>query len=93
MSSMGRREFVALLGGAAAACVSWPMTARAQQSERVRRVGVLMGIAENDPNSQSRIAALLQGLQELGWTNGRNVHIDARWSAGDTRRIRNMRQS
>jgi putative tryptophan/tyrosine transport system substrate-binding protein len=89
MSGMGRREFVALLGGATVACVSRPMTARAQQPERVRRVGVLMGIAENDPDSQSRIAALLQGLQELGWTNGRNVHIDARWSAGDTRRIRN----
>jgi putative ABC transport system substrate-binding protein len=89
MTGMGRREIVALLGGATVACVSWPMTARAQQPERVRRVGVLMGIAENDPDSQSRIAALLQGLQELGWTNGRNVHIDARWSAGDTRRIRN----
>jgi ABC-type uncharacterized transport system substrate-binding protein len=80
-----RRDFITLLGGAAA----WPLATRAQQGERVRRVGVLMGIAENDPDSRARIAALLQGLQELGWTNGRNVHIDARWSAGDTRRIRN----
>jgi putative tryptophan/tyrosine transport system substrate-binding protein len=82
---MKRRAFITLIGGAAA----WPLAARAQHSERMRRIGVLMGIAENDPDSRARIAALLQGLEELGWTNGRNVHIDARWSAGDTGRIRN----
>src|SRR5437016_4364316 len=83
-ANMQRREFISLLGGAAA----WPLGARAQQPERMRRMGALLGIAENDSDSQARIAALLQGLQELGWTNGRNLHIDVRWSAGDTPRIR-----
>jgi putative tryptophan/tyrosine transport system substrate-binding protein len=80
-----RREFITLLGGAAA----WPIAALAQQSERVRRIGVLMGQAANDPEGQARIAAFLQGLQELGWSVGRNVRIDIRWSAGnadDTRK-------
>jgi putative ABC transport system substrate-binding protein len=81
-----RREFITLLGGAAAA---WPLSARAQQGERVRRIGVLTGQAANDQDGQARLAALLQGLQELGWSVGRNVHIDIRWAAGnaeDTRR-------
>src|SRR5215813_4541801 len=80
-----RREFISLLGGAAAA---WPLAARAQQSERMRRIGVLTDQAENDPEGQARIAAFLQGLAQLGWTDGRNVRIDTRWSAGDADRIR-----
>ena len=75
--AMRRREFISLLGGAAA----WPLTARAQQSERMRRIGVLMDLAENDPEGQVRIAAFLQGLAQLGWTDGRNVRIDIRWAA------------
>jgi ABC-type uncharacterized transport system substrate-binding protein len=75
-----RREFMSLLGGAAAA---WPFAARAQQGERVRRIGVLMGQAANDPEGQARLAAFLQGLQELGWSVGRNVRIDIRWFAGN----------
>ena len=80
---MRRREFIGLLGGAAA----WPLVARAQQAERVRRIGVLMGIA-NDPEGQARVAAFVQRLQELGWTDGRNVRIDTRWGSGDAERIR-----
>ena len=75
-----------LLGGAAAA---WPLAARAQQAERMRRIGVLMAAAADDPESQARIAAFLQGLQQLGWTDGRNVRIDTRWAttnADDLRR-------
>jgi putative ABC transport system substrate-binding protein len=78
-----RREFIKLLGGAAAA---WPLTARAQ--ERTRRIGVLSALAADDPESMARIAAFLQGLQELGWSVGRNVRIDYRWGAGDPDRIR-----
>ena len=70
---MRRREFITLLGGAAAA---WPLAARAQQGERMRRIGVLMSCAADDPEAQARIAAFLQGLQQLGWTDGRNVRID-----------------
>ena len=80
-----RREFITLLGGAAAA---WPLAARAQQGERVRRIGVLMNVAADDPEAQARNAAFLQGLQELGWTVGRNVRIDYRWAAGDADRLR-----
>jgi ABC-type uncharacterized transport system substrate-binding protein len=80
-----RREFITLLGGAAAAR---PLTARAQQGERVRRIGVLMGQAADDPEGQARIAAFHQGLQEWGWTIGRNVRIDIRWETGDADRIR-----
>jgi len=76
---LGRRKFLATLGGAAAA---WPLAARAQQRERVRRIGVLMNTASDDPQSLQRIAAFLQGLQELGWTVGRNVQIDTRWRVG-----------
>ena len=77
---MRRREFITLLGGAAAA---WPLAARAQQAERMRRIGVLMSMAADDPKRQARIAAFLQGLQQLGWTDGRNVRIDTRWAAGN----------
>ena len=70
---MRRREFITLLGGAAAA---WPLAARAQQAERMRRIGVLMPLAADDPEGQARIAAFLQGLQQLGWTDGRNVRIE-----------------
>ena len=79
-----RREFITLLGGAAA----WPLAARAQQPERMRRIGVLMAVAADDPEGQARIAAFLQGLQQLGWTVGRNVRIDTRWAAGDADDIR-----
>ena len=82
---MRRREFITLLGGAAAA---WPLAARAQQGERMRRVGVLMRIAADDPEGQTRLAAFLQGLRELGWTDGRNVRIEYRWGAGDVDRYR-----
>jgi putative tryptophan/tyrosine transport system substrate-binding protein len=82
---MKRREFISLLGGAAAA---WPLAARAQQTERVRRIGVLMNIAADDPEAPVRVAAFAQGLQELGWTIGRNLRIEYRWSAGDADRIR-----
>ena len=81
-----RRHFITLLGGAAAA---WPLAARAQQSKRIRRVGVLMPYVANDPQAQARNAAFLQGLQQLGWTVGNNVEIDYRWSGGneeDTRK-------
>jgi putative ABC transport system substrate-binding protein len=73
-----RREFITLLGGAA----TWPLAARAQQAERVRRIGVIVG-APNDLLRQARHAAFLQALQQLGWTEGRNVHIDARWFSGN----------
>jgi ABC-type uncharacterized transport system substrate-binding protein len=85
MSDMKRREFITLLGGAAAA---WPLAARAQQPERMRRVGVLMNTAADDSVGQTRIAAFLQGLQQLGWSVGRNVQIDTRWAAGDADRTR-----
>jgi putative ABC transport system substrate-binding protein len=75
-----RREFITLLGGA----VAWPLAARAQQAERMRRVGVLMSTGADDPEGQSRIAAFLDGLQRLGWTDGRNAQIDIRWPKGGT---------
>jgi putative ABC transport system substrate-binding protein len=83
---MKRREFITLLGGAA---VAWPLAARAQQGDRIRRIGVLSALAEDDPESQARHAAFLQTLQQLGWTEGRNMRIDQRWGAGnaaDTRK-------
>ena len=76
---MNRRAFITLLGGAAAA---WPLTARAQQPERMRRIGVLHLQAADDPEQQARIAAFRQGLQQFGWIDGRNLRIDFRWSAG-----------
>jgi len=81
---MKRRQFITILGGAAA----WPLAARAQQSERMRRIGVLMNLAADDPEAQVRLAAFHQGLQELGWTVGRNLRIDTRWGAGDADRYR-----
>src|SRR5262249_53830765 len=72
---MRRREFITLLGGAAAA---WPIAARAQQRERTRRIGVLINFAADDPAAQSRLTAFLQGLAQLGWTEGGNAHIDIR---------------
>jgi putative tryptophan/tyrosine transport system substrate-binding protein len=83
---MRRREFMTVLGGAA---VGWPLAARAQ-GERMRRIGVLMGIAESDPARQSFEAAFTEALQELGWSNGRNIRIEYRWGAGDAERIRNF---
>ena len=82
---MKRREFVTLLGGAAAA---WPMAVRAQQADRMRRIGVLMSQAANDTEGQARVASFLQGLQELGWSVGRNAQIDTRWSAGSAEDVR-----
>ena len=82
---MKRREFITLIGGAAAA---WPFTARAQQTEQMRRIGVLIPAATDDKIFQARLAALLQGLQQLGWSDGRNLRIDIRWGAGDADLIR-----
>jgi len=80
---MRRREFIAGLGSAAA----WPLAARAQQPERMRRIGVLMGWNEMDREAQSNLAAFVQELQQLGWTDGRNMRIDYRWSNGDVDRM------
>src|SRR6266536_1758480 len=83
---MRRRDIITLLGGAAAA---WPLAARAQQGERVRRIGVLTsGATADDPDGRTRSAAFLQGLQQLGWIDGRNIRIDYRWGAGDADSMR-----
>jgi ABC-type uncharacterized transport system substrate-binding protein len=79
-----RREFITLLGGAAA----WPVAARAQQPERMRRIGVLSGVAAEDQNNKVRLAAFQQSLQQLGWTSGHNVHIDYRFAAGNPENYR-----
>jgi putative ABC transport system substrate-binding protein len=84
---MRRRDFITLLGGAAAA---WPIAARAQQAARVRRIGVFFPSAANDPAQMSQIAALLQGLQESGWTDGRNVRIEFRWGSGNAEQYRKI---
>ena len=76
---MRRRDFITVIGSAAA----WPLIAVAQQSDRMRRIGVLMGFAESDPEGQALVAAFREGLQQLGWTEGRNVRIDYRWTALD----------
>ena len=76
---MRRREFITLLGGATAA---WPLAARAQQAERVRRIGVLANLAENDPEERRRLAAFQQALQKLGWRDGDNVRLDHRHTLG-----------
>ena len=89
MLEIRRREFITFLGGAAAA---WPVAARAQQGDRVRRIGVLMGGVENDPVAKGRLSALAKALAGLGWTDGRNVRIDLRWAGGDTNRIRALAQ-
>jgi putative ABC transport system substrate-binding protein len=84
MLDIKRREFITVLGGAAA----WPLAARAQQGERMRGIGVLMNLAADDPEAQRRMTAFVQGLQQFGWTDGRNMRIDARWSAGQPERLR-----
>jgi putative tryptophan/tyrosine transport system substrate-binding protein len=84
---MRRREFITLLGGAAA---GWPLAARAQQPQRMRRIGVLDTLAGDDPEASVRHGAFMQGLQVLGWAIGRNVRIDTRWAAGDAGRIRSL---
>jgi putative tryptophan/tyrosine transport system substrate-binding protein len=88
MSGIGRREFVALLGGAMA--TTWPLATRAQQPERMRRIGVLMLYPENDPEGQLRATAFRQGLQKLGWVVGHNVQIDFQWGFGDADWIRSV---
>ncbi|HEY9359716.1 MAG TPA: ABC transporter substrate-binding protein, partial [Xanthobacteraceae bacterium] len=85
MSCHGRREFITLLGGAAA---TWPVVARAQQRDRTRRIGVLMPASADDAESQTRVGAFLQGLQQLGWTIGRNVRVDTHWATSDAASIR-----
>jgi putative ABC transport system substrate-binding protein len=82
---MKRREFITLVGGAAA---GWPLAVRAQQPERMRRIGVLLPLTATDPEDQARLAAFLQGLQETGWSVGRNLRIDTRWGEGEIERIR-----
>jgi putative tryptophan/tyrosine transport system substrate-binding protein len=82
-SDMRRREFITLLGGAAA----WPLTARAQQSERVRRIGVLMPYIESDREGQSNVSAFREGLEKLGWVERRNISIDIRWAGQDMEKI------
>jgi putative ABC transport system substrate-binding protein len=86
---MKRREFITLLGGAAAASVSGPLAARAQ-ADRVRRVGIFMDLAEQDAEGQTRVAAFRKGLQDLGWIEGRNVKFDTRWTGGDPARMRRL---
>src|SRR6266545_2843170 len=81
---MKRREFIALIGSAAA----WPLAVGAQQPERVRRIGVIMNQPADDLDAQARLTAFLDGLQQLSWTDGRNVRIDIRWVAGDADRMR-----
>src|ERR1700694_5992574 len=81
---MKRRRFITLLGGAA----GWPLAARAQQADRMRRVGVLSSLTADDPEGQARVATFRQALQQLGWTEGRDLQIDIRWSAGDPERVR-----
>jgi putative ABC transport system substrate-binding protein len=85
---IGRREFIAGLGSAAA----WPLAVRAQQGDRVRRIGVLTGTDENDPVTVARISAFTQAPADLGWTDGRNVRLDVRWYGGDINRIRALAQ-
>jgi putative ABC transport system substrate-binding protein len=85
---MKRRQLISLIVGAAAAPLAWPLPGRAQQAQRMRRIGVLMSLAADDPESPVRLTAFAQGLSELGWTAGRNVRIDTRWGAGDAERFR-----
>ena len=81
---MRRREFITLLGGAAA----WPLAARAQQTERAKRIGVLTVSAESDPEWHASLRAFLEQLHELGWEDGRNLQLEYRWAAGDVERMR-----
>jgi putative tryptophan/tyrosine transport system substrate-binding protein len=82
---MGRREFIRLIGGGAA---SWPLAAGAQQPQQMRRIGMLMTTREDDVEGQARLALLRQGLKELGWTEGRNINVDYRWTGGDAARAK-----
>jgi putative ABC transport system substrate-binding protein len=82
---IGRRQFISALGGAS---LAWPRATRAQQPERMRRVGMLMAVAENDPEGQKYVAAFVRGLRELGWTEGGNIRIDYRWVGADVERTR-----
>src|SRR5258705_7506281 len=82
---MDRRDLISLFGGLA---VAWPIAARAQQPARMRRIGILLSVAADDPESQARLAPFLQGLQQLGWTVGRNVQIDTRWATVNADRMR-----
>ena len=86
---IGRREVITVLGGAAAA---WPLAARSQQGNRVRRIGVLMSYDENDPVTKTMLSAFTQALASLGWTDGRNVRIDLRWGRTDANRMRALAQ-
>jgi putative ABC transport system substrate-binding protein len=98
MLDQGRRNFITLLGGAAGSCVSgscvswWPLTARAQPAERVRRIGVLMTLAVSDPDGPLRMAAFENGLRDLGWVEGRNLRIERRWAGGDADKLRRYAQ-
>src|SRR5215468_1514525 len=83
-----RRDFITLLGGAAV----WPLALRAQQGQRMRRIGVLMTYGENDPEEKRRYSAFPRAIADLGWTDGRNVRIDLRWGGGDANRIRAFAQ-
>jgi hypothetical protein len=87
---MRRREFITLLSGTA---TTWPLAARAQQPDRVRRIGMLILYSQTDREGHARITAFLETLQRLGWTEGRNVRIEYRWSAGDARREKAVRQN
>src|SRR5580704_1347474 len=82
---MQRRDFIRLLGAAAA---GWPAAAHAQQNGRMRRIGVLFGSAEGDPQAATELAVFTKALQELGWTEGRNIRIETRWAAADVERMR-----
>jgi putative ABC transport system substrate-binding protein len=84
-----RRQFITVLGGAAA----WPLAARAQQGDLVRRIGVLIPADENDPRAKSQVSALTQALTGLGWTDGRNLRMDLRWWGDDINRLRRSRGS
>src|SRR5262250_937776 len=84
---MRRREFIVLVGAAAAPSL-WPLAAPAQQRDGMRRIGVLMSFAADDPTGQTRVLAFAQALAQLGWTDRRNARIDIRWSAGDPERAR-----
>ena len=89
MPALRRREFITLLGGAA---VAWPLAVRAQQPERMRRIGVLMTGDENDPEQKRRHSAFMQTLSDLNWTDGRNTRIDLRWGGVDINRTQELAQ-
>jgi putative ABC transport system substrate-binding protein len=88
MLGIRRRDLISLIGGAAA----WPLSARAQQGGRVRRIGVLMAGDENDPVRRTLVSAFTQALADLGWTDGRNVRMDVRWAGDDINRLRALAQ-